>query len=56
MTLSYHGGVAAADELPDLVKDAFAVDTFVHGASLHDDGDSQQDLLTNVLLETGEKA
>lgn len=49
---SYHGRVAAADELPDLVKDAFTVDAFVHGAPLHDDGNSQQDLLANVLLET----
>lgn len=54
ITFSYHGGVAAADELPDLVKDALTVNTFVHGAPLDDDGDSQQDLLANVLLEAGE--
>lgn len=35
------------------MKDAFTVDTFVYGAPLHDDGYSQQDLLANVLLETG---
>lgn len=54
ITLSYHRGVAAADELANLMKDAFAVDAFVYGAPLHDDGYSQQDLLANVLLETGE--
>lgn len=52
---SYHRGVATADELTDLMKDAFTVDTFVYGAPLHDDGYSQKDLLANVLLETGEK-
>lgn len=36
------------------MKDAFTVDTFVYGAPLHNDGYSQQDLLANVLLETGE--
>lgn len=29
MHVSYHCGVAAADELSDLMKDAFAVDAFV---------------------------
>lgn len=52
---SYHRGVATADELPDLMKDAFTVDTFVYGAPLHDDGYSQEDLLANILLETGDK-
>lgn len=37
------------------MKDALTVDAFVHGAPLHDDGYSQQDLLANVLLETGGK-
>lgn len=53
MASSYHRGVAAADELPDLVKDALTVDTFVYGAPLYDDSDSQQDLLADVLLEAG---
>lgn len=48
---SYHCGVAAADELPHLVKDAFTVNAFVEGASLHNDRHRQQDLLANVLLE-----
>lgn len=51
MRLCYHCGVPAADELADLVEDAFAVDAFVQRASLHDDGHSQQDLLTDVLLQ-----
>lgn len=52
---SYHCGVAAADELSDLVKDAFTVNAFVKGASLHDDRHRQQDLLANILLEAGER-
>lgn len=58
-SLSYHCGVATANELSDLVKDAFAVDAFVQRAPLHDDRHSQQDLLADVLLETernGEKS
>lgn len=50
--LPHHCGVPAADELADLMKDAFAIDTFVQRASLHDDSHSQQDLLTDVLLQT----
>lgn len=52
---SYHCGVAAADELSDLVKDAFTVNAFVEGASLHDDRHRQQDLLANILLKTGKR-
>lgn len=37
------------------MKDAFTVDAFVHGAPLHDDGYSQQDLLADVLLEAGKE-
>lgn len=39
------------------MEDALTVDAFVEGASLHDDGHGQQDLLADVLLEaaaTGE--
>lgn len=32
---SYHCGIAAADELADLMEDALTVDGFVEGASLH---------------------
>lgn len=51
MSVSYHWGVPAADELADLMEDAFAVDAFVQRTSLHDDRHSQQDLLTDVLLQ-----
>lgn len=49
---SHHCGVPAAYELPDLVKDAFAVDRFVQRAPLHDDRHRQQDLLADILLQT----
>lgn len=51
--MSHHRGVATADELPNFVKDAFAVDAFVYRTPLHNDCYSQQDLLTDILLETG---
>jgi len=35
MRKSYHCGVAAADELADLMEDALTVDGFVERASLH---------------------
>lgn len=54
-SLPHHCGVPAADEVSDLVEDAFTADGFVQRAALHDDGHSQQDLLTDVLLQTGGK-
>lgn len=53
--LSHHCGVPAADQLSHFMKDAFAADAFVQRASFHDDGNGQQDLLTDILLQAEEE-
>lgn len=48
---THHGGVAAADQLADLVENALAVDGLIKRAPFHNHRDRQQDLLPDVLLE-----